>query len=88
MPDPAFTSPYADPNITYRNLTHVDITPAPAYNDNLSNLAGVSVYDPAGRETSGFSHVDAPAQAPNYWKPGRDLYANGGAVGQTFFNKA
>lgn len=86
MGQPAFTSPndpYTDQNLTARNPSHTDITPTPPYNNNQEQ---VPVYDPAGRQTSGFSHVAAPAVSPNSWVEGRDPYKNNGMVGQPSFN--
>jgi hypothetical protein len=57
-----------------------------------TTLGNVTVYDTAGRLTTLAAIAAAntaavvPPYSPNKWTVGRDPYANGGAVGQTFFN--
>jgi hypothetical protein len=80
---PAFPGPYTDPNITVRDPAHVSITPTPG--DGVP-LAPTTVYDPAGRQTDDFSHTAAPPHSRPTWVHGKDPYANGGAVDQTFLN--
>lgn len=81
--DPAYPGPYVDPNITFRNPPHVDITPDPPKH---SNPQLVDVYDADGTQKSGFSHTAQPAASPNSWRTGRDPYKNSGMVGQTYFD--
>lgn len=85
MSDPAFPSPYTDPNITVRNPPHTSTTPTPAYHTAPSQ---VSTYDVADRQVSGFSHTDPPAANPVYSIPGRNPYANDGMVGQNVFKNS
>lgn len=57
-----------------------------------TTLGAITVYDIAGRLVSPSAIAAANASAttrnysPNSWTVGRDLYANNGAAGQTFFN--
>jgi hypothetical protein len=60
-----------------------------AVHDTTPNPKRNSVYDVATRvdvnETS-LTAKEPRAHKPSYWQTGRDPYANGGAVGQTFLN--
>lgn len=78
--------PYVDQAITVRNLegqAGEEAATFPAYNNDLEQ---VPVYDQAGTKKSGFTAQPQPPTSPNSWRPGRDLYANGGGVGQSFLN--
>lgn len=75
---------YVDPALTKRNVTNPDAPasydPAPS---GSTTLGGVTVYEKAGtdHEPANDAVVKVPA-AGNSWRPGRDLYANNGSVGQ------
>lgn len=92
MPSTAFAGPYVDQSITTQGpYSQSDAAPNPA-KSNAATLGEVSVYNITGRLTSLTDIATANASAttraysPNSWTVGRDPYANGGMVGQTFFN--
>lgn len=92
MPSTAFAGPYVDQSITTQGpYSQSDAAPNPA-KSGATTLGEVSVYNISGRLTSLSAIAAANASAttraysPNSWTVGRDLYANGGAAGQTFFN--
>lgn len=81
---PAFRNAYVDPALTTRAVTNDD---APASYDppagGSTTLGGVTVYEKAGTDHEpGDQGAEKVPHAGNKWKPGRDLYANNGSVGQ------
>jgi len=86
----ARTGPYTDVSLTQRGPYTQTVTnplhkrPAP------DDQSRTTVYDADGTDVGALldahdnSEVAPPAYSPNYWKKGRDLYANGGGTGQTF----
>ena len=64
------------------------LAPTPEITREITTTLGeIKVYDKEGtNHNPGDQGAEAPANAPNSWKPGRDLYANEGAVGQEFLN--
>jgi hypothetical protein len=92
MPSTAAAGPYVDQSLTLQGpYSQSSGTPTPAPSG-PTTLGEITVYNVAGRLTTLASIAAAnttavsPPKSPNYWATGRDLYANGGAVGQTFFN--
>lgn len=85
MADQAFPNAYTDPNITVRNPPSVAVPETPAF---IHNQEITPVYDPADRELETFVEADPKPTSGNTWRPSRDPYANGGAVGQTFLNNS
>lgn len=77
---------YVDQSLTRRNVqpTADEIVPA---RSGSTTLGEITVYDPPGvNHEPGDQGAEVPAHSPNSWQPDRDYYANGGMVGQDFFN--
>lgn len=73
---------YTDVAITQRGPYTQEITnPLPRVGN---DQAQTDVYDVAGTDVGHENDVEQPPNSPVAWKPGRDLYANGGGVGQDF----
>ena len=92
MSSTAAAGPYVDQSLTLQGpYSQSSGTPTPTPSG-PTTLGEITVYNVADRLTTLASIAAAnasavsPPKSPNYWATGRDLYANGGAVGQTFFN--
>lgn len=75
--------PYVDQALTTRNLAGQASTAVDPLDE--KNLGEVHVYDPAGRQKSGFPEQTPLPNSPVAWRNGRDYYKNNGMVGQDFF---
>lgn len=83
----AHANAYTDPALTTRQVTNDD---APESYDppksGPTTQGGVTVYEKEGTDHEPGDQGATPVpHAGNNWKPGRDLYANNGSVGQNPF---
>lgn len=78
---------YVDQSLTKRNIDNGDVEEALPARSGSTTLGEITVYEKEGtNHEPGDQGATPPANAPNYMAPGRDLYANNGAVGQGFVN--
>lgn len=83
--------PYTNRDITKRNSveTAAAATPLKSGSKTLGNIRRFYAEDKVEEADQNASNpgVTAPPHSPNSWQRGRDPYANGGMVGQTFYNQ-
>jgi hypothetical protein len=83
------SKPYTDPGLTtgapFNDGAEIP-TPLPEPKD-ITSLGRDETYDIEGTNFDpGDQGAEVPPHAPLPWAPGRDLYANGGGVGQDFLD--
>ena len=87
MPRAARPNAYTDVSLTSRGpYTQTVTSDLPNVTDEPA-MKRTTTYEAAGTLV-GFENtsVEPPPHSPTGWKPGRDLYTNGGGVGQPFLD--
>ena len=86
MPRAARADAYTDTSLTYRGPYTQEVTNT-AVTKTAHDQKHSTVYEAEGTDIGHANEgVTPPPHSPTGWKPGRDLYANGGGVGQDFLD--